>query len=91
MLLSSSSLLIHRRAKRRMCDGLFRSSTKMKSFSIAKEFPSLKRMLPSPVMVPVQKNFEFQLPQDGKTQNCHKPFQDNTVTIEDFEVRVFGV
>lgn len=58
------------------------SVSKETSLSLYKEFPLLKRLTPTTLIIPLQTSLNVSLPSDASLSATHKPFPDNLPTFQ---------
>ena len=62
-----------------------KSNRMPKAFSLMQTFPDLASLMPTRVMIPVQKSLSATLPPAGTNPTDHRPFTQNTATLFELE------
>ncbi|KAL5508165.1 hypothetical protein ACEPAH_5783 [Sanghuangporus vaninii] len=67
----------------RLCERSIKDDS-VKTISMSKTFPSLARLAPSPLIVPLQESMTVSLPATSSSQSAHQPFPLDVPTIAAF-------
>ena len=63
----------------RLCERQIKDDSK--SLSMSRSFPSLARLAPSPLIIPLQESMTVSLPATSSSQSAHQPFPPDAPTI----------
>lgn len=64
----------------RLCDFPIKDDG-LKSLSMSKDIPNLARLVPSPLIIPLQESMTVSLPTTSSSQSVHQPFPPDIPTI----------
>ncbi|EJD01349.1 uncharacterized protein FOMMEDRAFT_111106 [Fomitiporia mediterranea MF3/22] len=67
----------------KLCDHPIRDEA-TKSLSMSKDFPTLAKLVPSPLIIPLQESMIVSLPATSSSQSGHQPFPPDAPTISAF-------